>query len=174
LNRTTGKLIANTPSFTAVPPGDGPRHFAFYPNGRLVYSLQEEASTIMVWAYSATTGALAEEQLLSSLPSGFVGTNFTSKSGSQRTEKPTRPTGCTTASGFSTLTGTGWNTSEKPEPAVIIRASFTVDPTASFLISWSQRSDSLSTYRIQEDGGKLTFTVQYTPIGSPAIIVFLT
>ena len=27
-----GKLIANTPPTVSVPPGDGPRHFAFHPN----------------------------------------------------------------------------------------------------------------------------------------------
>jgi 6-phosphogluconolactonase (cycloisomerase 2 family) len=32
--------------FVSLPSGDGPRHFAFHPNGRWLYSLQEESSTI--------------------------------------------------------------------------------------------------------------------------------
>src|ERR1051326_3686188 len=35
--------------FVNTPPGDGPRHFAFHPNGNWMYSIQEEASTIMFW-----------------------------------------------------------------------------------------------------------------------------
>jgi 6-phosphogluconolactonase (cycloisomerase 2 family) len=30
-----GKLSANDPPWVALPPGDGPRHFTFHPNGRL-------------------------------------------------------------------------------------------------------------------------------------------
>jgi len=31
-----GKLIPDDPPSAAVAPGDGPRHFAFHPNGRLL------------------------------------------------------------------------------------------------------------------------------------------
>src|SRR5262249_40124695 len=37
-----GMLIANEPPEVALPPGDGPRHFHFHPNGRWIYSIQEE------------------------------------------------------------------------------------------------------------------------------------
>jgi 6-phosphogluconolactonase (cycloisomerase 2 family) len=52
--------------------------------------------------------------------------------------------------------------------------SFTIDPTGSFLFSCNQRSDALTTHRVGAGGSKLSFTGQYTPVGSPAIIVFLT
>jgi 6-phosphogluconolactonase (cycloisomerase 2 family) len=41
-DQQTGKLAENAPS-TALPSGDGPRHFAFRPNGRWLYSIQEES-----------------------------------------------------------------------------------------------------------------------------------
>ena len=37
----------------SLPPGDGPRHFAFHPNGRWFYSLQEEGSTLVIFDYDA-------------------------------------------------------------------------------------------------------------------------
>ena len=43
VNRATGALVPNTSPFIEVPAGDGPRHFAFHPNGLFFYSLQEEA-----------------------------------------------------------------------------------------------------------------------------------
>src|SRR6266851_3741134 len=79
LNRGTGKLSPNNPAFTPIPPGDGPRHFAFHPNGRWFYSLQEEASTLLFFDYNATNGTLTEQQMLSTLPAGFAGTDFTSE-----------------------------------------------------------------------------------------------
>jgi DNA-binding beta-propeller fold protein YncE len=80
LNRLTGKLTPNpTSAFTAVPPGDGPRHFAFHPNAKWFYSLQEESSTLLFYTYDAASGVLTRQQMLSTLPPGFAGTDFTSE-----------------------------------------------------------------------------------------------
>ncbi len=38
--------------FVNTPPGDGPRHFAFHPNGVWMYSIQEEGATIMFWRFN--------------------------------------------------------------------------------------------------------------------------
>ena len=69
---------AATP-FVNAPPGDGPRHFAFHPNGVWMYSIQEEASTIMFWHFNPATGALSPQQIIPSVPPGFAGTDFTSE-----------------------------------------------------------------------------------------------
>ena len=78
LNGAPPLTPAATP-FVNVPPGDGPRHFAFHPNGIWMYSIQEEASTIMFWHFNPATGALSAEQLIPSVPPGFTGTDFTSE-----------------------------------------------------------------------------------------------
>ena len=62
-----------------TPPGDGPRHFAFHPNGVWMYSIQEEATTIIFWRFNPATGALSQQQIIPSLPPGFAGTDFTSE-----------------------------------------------------------------------------------------------
>ena len=43
---------------SSLPPGDGPRHFHFHPNGRWLYSIQEEGSTVVLFDYDAATGRL--------------------------------------------------------------------------------------------------------------------
>src|SRR5438270_1470594 len=48
-----GKLIPNTPPSVSLPPGDGPRHFAFHPNRRWMYSLQEASSTLVLFDYES-------------------------------------------------------------------------------------------------------------------------
>ena len=52
----SGSLTPNDPPAVSLPPGDGPRHFHFHPNGRWFYSIQEEGSTIVLFDYDATTG----------------------------------------------------------------------------------------------------------------------
>jgi len=46
------------PTQVDLPPGDGPRHFAFHPNGRWCYSHQEEGSTIVLFDYDGAAGRL--------------------------------------------------------------------------------------------------------------------
>ena len=53
-----GLLTRNEPHAVALPPGDGPRHFAFHPTGRWLYSIQEEGSTIVLFDYDAARGRL--------------------------------------------------------------------------------------------------------------------
>ncbi len=76
----TGKLtLSEGASFVSFPSGDGPRHFVFHPNGRWIYALNEESSTVAFFHYDAMHGTLALQQTISSLPAGFAGTNFTSE-----------------------------------------------------------------------------------------------
>jgi 6-phosphogluconolactonase (cycloisomerase 2 family) len=170
-----GKLIANTPPTVSVPPGDGPRHFAFHPNGRWLYLLQEEASTMMVFDYDVATGHLSPKQTLSTLPHGFAGTDFTSEvvvSADGRFVYAANRLHDSIAffsvspSGTLTLAGEEWTRGDYPR-------SFDIDPTGNFLFSCNQRGDAITTFRVNRQTGALTFTGQYTPVGTPSIIVFL-
>ena len=174
INRTSGKLIPNSPPFYNVPPGDGPRHFVFSPNGQFLYSIQEEASTIIAWQYNGA-GALNQVQMVSTLPPGFVGTNFTSEIrisadgntvyGANRLHDSIAILNVN-RDGTLSYVGETWTRGDYPR-------SFTIDPTGNYLVSCNQRSDALTTFRVGNNGQSLTFTGQYTPIGSPAIIIFL-
>jgi 6-phosphogluconolactonase len=171
----TGTLTANQPPSVSLPSGDGPRHFAFHPNGRWLYSLQEESSTLVTFDYDGTNGRLTAKQTISSLPKGFAGTNFTS-------EVMVSPDGkfvyaanrlhdsiaffLIGASGALTFAGEAWTRGDYPR-------SFNIDPTGNFLFSCNQRGDAIATFRIDRETGALTFTGQYTAVGTPAIIIFL-
>lgn len=171
-----GTLSANDPASVEFPPGDGPRHFTFHPNGRWMYSLQEEASTLVVFEYDATGGRLRAKQTVSSLPPGFTGTSFTSEvmvsSDARFVYAANRlhdsiawfsigPTGALT------FAGEAWTRGDYPR-------SFNIDPTGNFLYSCNQRADAITAFRIERETGGLTFTGLYTPVGTPAIIIFLT
>ena len=54
-----GTLTPSEPPAVSLPPGDGPRHFHFHPNGRWLYSIQEEGSTIVLFDYDARSGPVS-------------------------------------------------------------------------------------------------------------------
>jgi 6-phosphogluconolactonase len=170
-----GVLTPNDPAAISLPPGDGPRHFSFHPNGRWFYSLQEEGSNVVLFDYDAQQGRLAARQTVSTLPPKFAGSNFTS-------EILVSPDGrflyagnrlhdsiaifAIGAAGALTYVGEEWTHGDYPR-------SFNFDPTGRFLYCCNQRGDNLAVFRVERQTGGLTFTGQYTPVGNPSIIVFL-
>jgi 6-phosphogluconolactonase (cycloisomerase 2 family) len=162
--------------FVNTPPGDGPRHFAFHPNGVWMYSIQEEASTIMFWEFDRFTGALSAQQIIPSVPPGFTGTNFTSEIrvsadgdfvyGANRLND--------TISVFKvghdgTLTQESHASTLGDYPRI-----FAIDPSGRFIAVGNQFADNVTTFSVNPGNGSLKFTGNYTPVGSPSGMVFLT
>lgn len=174
-NAQSGRLTPNNPPAVALPPGDGPRHFAFHPNSHWFYSLQEEASTIVLFDYDPSTGRLTTRQTVSSLPPGFAGSSFAS-------EIMVSPDGrfvyaanrlhdsvavfAVGETGTLRFVAEEWTRGDYPR-------SFNFDPTGSFLYACNQRSDAITVFRIDRMSGRLDFTGQYTPVGNPSMIVFV-
>jgi 6-phosphogluconolactonase (cycloisomerase 2 family) len=170
-----GTLTANDPHAIALPPGDGPRHFAFHPNGRWLYSIQEEASTVVRFDYEATTGRLTARQTISTLPSGFAGSNFCSGI-------LVSPDGrfvyvgnrlhdsigilSVGRDGALSYVGEEWTRGDYPR-------SFAFDPTGRFLYCCNQRADNVTTFQVDAKTGGLSFTGQYTPVGNPSCVAFV-
>jgi 6-phosphogluconolactonase (cycloisomerase 2 family) len=172
-DETKGVLTANDPPAVALPAGDGPRHFHFHPNGRWLYSIQEEGSTIVLFDYTAATGRLAARQTISTLPSGFTGSNFCSEilvsgrfvyAGNRLHDSIA--IFAIGANGTLRYVGEEWTRGSYPR-------SFSFDPTGGFLYCGNQRGDNITVFRVDRQGGGFTFTGQYTPVGNPSSIVFV-
>jgi 6-phosphogluconolactonase len=70
-----GKLMPNDEPWTKIHSGAGPRHFAFHPNSKYAYLINELDSTITAFNYEAEHGTLKEMQTVPALPKGFKGTS---------------------------------------------------------------------------------------------------
>ncbi len=171
----SGVLAPNDPPVVSLPPGDGPRHIGFHPNGHWCYSLQEEASNIVLFDYDTAKGRLAARQTLSSLPPGFAGSNFGSEilvSGDGRFvyagNRLHDSIGIFSVgkTGELTYVSDEWTRGDYPR-------SFNFDPTGRFLYSCNQRGDNVAVFRVDRDTGRLAFTGHYAPVGNPSSIVFL-
>jgi len=170
-----GVLTANDPASISFPPGDGPRHFAFHPNGRWFYSLQEEGSNVVLCDYDPAQGRLTARQTISSLPPGYAGSNFCSEimvSSDGRFVYAANRLHDGIAQFAVGENGTLTFIAEEQTRGNYPR-SFNFDPTGAFLYSCNQRADSITTFRVDQKTGSLVFTGQYTPVGNPSIIVFL-
>lgn len=171
-----GTLTPHEPSAVALPPGDGPRYVHFHPNGRWLYSIQEEASTIALLDYDPDTGRLSSpRQTVSTLPPGFAGSNFCSGI-------------LVSADGRFVYAGNRLHDSIAifaigPDGRLAYRdehwtrgdypRSFAFDPTGQFLYCCNQRADNVVAFRVNPETGGLRFTGHYTPVGNPSVIVFL-
>ena len=171
----TEALAPNDPPALALPPGDGPRHFAFHPSGRWLYSIQEEGSTVALFDYDAAKGRLAARQTVSSLPPGFAGSNFCSEvlvsadgrflyAGNRLHDSIA--IFAIGADGRLTYAGEEGTRGDYPR-------SFNLDPSGRFLYSCNQRGDNITVFRVDARAGGLTFTGHYAPVGNPSSIVFL-
>ncbi len=169
-----GTLTPAAKPSVSLPPGDGPRHFAFHPAGRWLYSIQEEGSTVVLFDFDAQTGRLTERQTISSLPPGYAGSNFCSEilvsadgrfvyAGNRLHDSI--GIFAIGADGTLTYVTEEWTRGDYPR-------SFTFDPSGSFLHCCNQRADHLATFHVDKSTGKLTFTGHYTPVGNPSQIVF--
>jgi 6-phosphogluconolactonase (cycloisomerase 2 family) len=172
----SGKLTPSEPTpFISFPTGDGPRHFAFHPNGRWIYALAEESSTITFFHYDAIRGTLTPQQTISSLPERFAGTNFTS-------EVVISPDGrflyaanrlhdtiaicAIDGSGRLTRVGEVSTMGDYPRHC-------TFDPSSNFFYVCNQRSDNITCFKVDRETGLLSFTGAYTAVGTPSIVAFL-
>jgi 6-phosphogluconolactonase len=170
-----GTLTANDPPAVALPPGDGPRHFHFHPNGRWLYSIQEEGSTVVRFDYDADPGRLTARQTISTLPAGFAGSNFCSEilvsgdgnflyTGNRLHDS----IGIFSvgAAGELKYLGEEWTRGNYPR-------SFAFEPSGEFLYCCNQRGDNVAVFRVDRQSGGLRFTGQYLPVGNPSCIVFV-
>jgi 6-phosphogluconolactonase (cycloisomerase 2 family) len=170
-----GVLAPNEPHAVSLPPGDGPRHFAFHPNGRWLYSIQEEGSTIVLFDYDPTSGRLTSLQSVSTLPPGFTGTNFCSEilvsddgrfvyAGNRLHDSI--GIFAVGQNGELSFMGEEWTRGDYPR-------SFSFDPTGHFLYCCNQRGDNIAVFQVNRKTGALKFTGHYAPVGNPSSIIFV-
>jgi 6-phosphogluconolactonase len=177
LDKQRGTLTPSDPPFMQASLGAGPRHFDFHPNGRFVYAITEEASTMVVMDYNAASGRLTYKgQSASTLPAGYAGTNFPSAIHATRDGN--------FLYGLNRLHDTVVQFDINPDGWLLnprhfwTRGSypreFAVEPTGNFMYVLHTRSDNVTSFRVDKTTGALTFTGQFVPVGQPSKIVFLT
>jgi 6-phosphogluconolactonase (cycloisomerase 2 family) len=156
--------------------GSGARHFVLHPNGKWFYSINEQASSLSFMTFDPSSGTLSPVSEISTLPASFTGTSAASELLLSRDARflyagnrlhDTIAIFSVEKNGQPKWMGEESTHGDHPR-------HFNFDPSGELLYVCNQKSDSLSTYRVDRKTGKLTFTDRYTPVGSPSCIVFRT
>jgi 6-phosphogluconolactonase len=172
LNADTGQLERHGTAHAE--PGSGPRHFAFAPDGRTVYVINELASSLTVWAWDGAQGSLSPVQTVSTLPDGFTGEN----SGAEVVVSPDGRFVYASNRGHDSIAIFGVRgergelqpVGHEPTQGKSPRG-FTLDPSGHWLLAANQRSDTIVTFRRDAETGLLSATGQVVQSPSPVTVV---
>jgi 6-phosphogluconolactonase len=171
-----GSLTPNDPPFTKIEPGSGPRHFAFHPNGKFAYVVDELKSTVNTFTFNPSNGALHEIQTISTLPAGFSEHNDTA-------ELEVHPNGkfvYASNRGHDSIVvfavdakkGTLTVVEDVPTQGKTPR-SFVIDPTGTRLFVANEASGNIVAFRIDPKTGHLTASGAVLQVPSPVCIKFV-
>ena len=155
-------------------PGAGPRHLAFHPSGKFLYTINELLSTVSAFSYDASKGTLAPLQTVSALPAGFSGTSWTAEVavsadgrflyGSNRGDdslavfRIDAGTGRLTAAGHAPVGG------KNPR-------HFTIDPTGRWVLAAHQGSGTIAVLKIDPATGMPTLVGSPVKVDKPVCLL---
>lgn len=176
LDAIRGTLTPHDPPAAPVEPGSGPRHFALHPGGRFAYVINEMSSTVTAFAYDPRRGVLETLQTISTLPSGFEGTNSTA-------EVQVAPSGrflygsnrghdSIAVFAIDAVKGTLTHVENEPTQGKTPR-NFGIDPTGTYLLAGNQGSDTVVVFRIDPGTGELEATGHSARVPTPVCVKFL-
>jgi len=157
-----GTITPNQPPYAKVAPRSGPRHFAFHPNGKKAYAINEISCTMTAFDYDAKTGVLKEIQTTSTLPPDVKVTDKMSTA-----EVQVHPSGKflygsnrghDTIAVFSIASNGTMKLLENVSTQGKIPRNFSIDPSGSFLLAGNQDSNTIVVFRIDKKTGRLTPT----------------
>lgn len=159
-------------------PGAGPRHFAFHPDGRHAYCINELDLTVTVFDFDSRAGALTPVQTLPTIPA-----DVTDRTGFSTAEIAVHPSGKfvygsnrghDSIASYAVDPKTGRLTFLGVEP---IRGktprNFAIDPSGKWLLAAGQDSHGVSLFSIDQESGGLTFTGRTVPVPAPVCIAFV-
>lgn len=176
LNAATSTLTANDPPSTSVAPGSGPRHFAFHPNSKYAYAINEMKSTVTAFTYDSKKGVLKESQTISTLPQDFKGASTTAEIflhpngkflyGSNRGHDSIAVFSIDQATGDLTAVDNTLTQGKTPR-------GFAIDPSGRYLLAANQDSSTIVLFKIDQNTGKLTPTGKPIEVGNPVSVMFV-
>jgi 6-phosphogluconolactonase len=172
-----GGLAAHKPPFVAVESGRGPRHFAFHPEGKFAYAINETVCSMTAFSYDAERGELKELQTVSTLPAGeSVKPGYSTAEvvahrsgrflyGSNR--------GHDTIAVFEIAADGRLKLVQNQPTGGKIPRNFNVDPTGAYLFAANASSDNIVLFKIDANSGRLTETGKVLAAPSPVCLRFV-
>jgi 6-phosphogluconolactonase len=171
----SGHVTPNTPAVLHPERADGPRHYCFHPSKDILYFSNEQGCSVTAYHLDPSNGTLQPFQTVSTLPTGFDGSNSCSQiqiaPSGRFLYAPNR--GHNSVAGFRVDDATGTLTAIGHVAVDPVPRAFGIDPTGHFLYVTGLESGRLLAYRIEPTAGTLTHLETYT-IGARPMWVLMT
>jgi 6-phosphogluconolactonase len=161
-----------------LPPGSGPRHMKFHPDGKHIYVLNELELTVTTFAYDPSSGTMAAIQTIPTVPV-LEKKKETSVSASEIRVHPSGRFVYAANRGHDTITAfgvdkeTGHLREIEREP---IRGgwprNFNIDPSGKWLLAAGRDSNTLAVFKIDDATGELTYIRQMISVPTPICVLF--
>ena len=174
-DRRKGTVTPAAQAFVSLPPGSGPRHLEFHPNGKWMYLLNELSGTVAAFRYDS--GRLDSFQLVSTLPEGydqpFTAADIHVSPNGRFLYASVRDASNTIAifridEGNGSLTRIGEQSTLGKTPR-----NFAIHPSGNWLLVANQNSDEIVTFRLDPATGLLTDSGKRISTGSPVCLMWL-
>ncbi len=161
-----------------VPPGSGPRHMKFHPNGKWIYVLNELSLTVTVFDYDSLKGTMSPTQTIETVPAVEL-SREKAKSASEIRIHPSGKfaysanRGHDTISVFSIDQGNGSLKFVQCEnPRCATPRNFNLSPDAKWLLAAGQLSNSLGLFSVDSESGRITFQQASVFVPNPICVLF--
>lgn len=162
--------------FEALPPGSGPRHLTFSPDGRFLYLVTELTAELRVYRWDARRGHLELVQALSAYPADDPGQQ--KSAGEIALSRNGRFLYVSLRGDQNSLVV--YQTRENGELREIQRVpalgkspwSMAIDPAGRWLFVANEASNSVSLFNIDPASGRLSATAESLSIPKPVTIAF--
>jgi 6-phosphogluconolactonase len=165
------------PRVIKTDPGIGPRHLTFSATGKLVYVINEMRSSVTVYSYNASDGAMAPIQSISSLPTSFHGKNTAAEVVLHPSGKflyaSNRGDDNSLAVFAVDLKNGALTLIEFVPTGGATPRNFAIDPTGKWLLAANQDSNNVVTFRINTESGRLTPVGKSVEVKSPTMLEFV-
>jgi 6-phosphogluconolactonase len=159
----------------AAAPGSGPRHLAWHPNGKILYSINELSNTLNAYTWDGNGNLFPVQENLTTLPAGFKGNSgagevlvdaagkflYASNRGNDNIAI------CSIDPASFRLTVMGWVHTQGRTPR-----HFNFDPSGNFIHVGNQDSANVVTFKVDKTTGLLTPAGLYASQPAPACIQF--
>ncbi len=165
------------PRIVKTDPGAGPRHLTFDNSGNFVDVINEMASTVTVYSFDPRDGAMAPLQTVSSLPGNFSGKNTAAEivlypSGKFLYASNRGDDNSIASFAVDPSKGTLAPIERVPTGGKTPR-NFAIDPSGEWLVAANQDSNTVVTFRVNRETGRLTPTGESISVGSPTMVDFV-
>lgn len=173
----TGKLEPNrSQDFFSAKPGSGPRHFAFHPDGRNAYLINELNLTVTSLAFDRKTGVFNEIETVSAVAGvpqpGSSGADIHVSPDGRFLYASVRGQNLIAAFRIDQERGRLVEIANVPTGGRRPR-NFAIDPSGAFLLVANQDSDSIVVFRINQKTGKPEAAGTSANIPVPVCVRFL-